>query len=184
MFVFRFRGYFLFFYSFLLWIHIQYTNPSVSWLGLFICLGGWSVRLVSSLYIDEHTNDTKLNAKRLATKGIYGEIRHPIYLSNILVGVGLLVWSGVSNGWVQVTFFIVILIHHIYLSKKEEIYLLQKYKTYQNYLKKVSRRFIPPFFSKSFKASWKPRYTLKQAFGHQRNNFFNLLFLLIFLGVK
>ena len=76
-------------------------SPTVGlfWIGVVIVLLGSAVRLWASGHIKKN--------KVLATDGPYACVRHPLYVGNILLGIG---FSFASGLWWSVPLFILILI--------------------------------------------------------------------------
>lgn len=70
----------------------------------------------------------------LVTKGIYGIVRHPIYLGLLIITLGLVVSSGV---WAQIIVWLALAILLVYKMRWEEVLLLAKYKGYAEYMAKV-----------------------------------------------
>jgi protein-S-isoprenylcysteine O-methyltransferase Ste14 len=99
--------------------------------GLFIFLLGMVVIITAGVSIIT----TPIN--KPVTRGVYRYSRHPIYLSHILVSLGI----GIATAsWIillaSIVFFILV---HIVVNSEEQ-YCKEKYgKTYEEYLKKVPR---------------------------------------------
>jgi len=70
----------------------------------------------------------------LVTSGIYGVVRHPIYLGLLIITFGLVVSSGVPAQFVP-WFALAILLN--YKMRWEEVLLTAKYKGYADYMVKV-----------------------------------------------
>lgn len=70
----------------------------------------------------------------LVTKGIYSKIRHPMYLGQLLMAVGLPVFA---EGLVTLCLSIVWIAQLIFWKLLEEKQLLEKYPEYQNYKKRT-----------------------------------------------
>ena len=70
----------------------------------------------------------------LVTKGIYGIVRHPIYLGLLIITLGLVVSSGV---WAQIIVWIALAVLLVYKMRWEEVLLAAKYKGYADYMTKV-----------------------------------------------
>lgn len=70
----------------------------------------------------------------LVTTGIYGVVRHPIYLGLLIITLGLVVSSGV---WGQVLPWLALAILLTYKMRWEEVLLAAKYKGYAQYMTKV-----------------------------------------------
>lgn len=70
----------------------------------------------------------------LVTTGIYGIVRHPIYLGLLIITLGLVVSSGV---WAQIIVWIALVVLLVYKMRWEEVLLTAKYKGYAEYMAKV-----------------------------------------------
>ena len=70
----------------------------------------------------------------LVTKGIYGIVRHPIYLGLLIITLGLVVSSGV---WAQIIVWVALAVLLTYKMRWEEVLLSAKYKGYAEYMAKV-----------------------------------------------
>ena len=70
----------------------------------------------------------------LVTKGIYGIVRHPIYLGLLIITMGLVVSSGV---WAQIIVWVALAVLLTYKMRWEEVLLSAKYKGYAEYMNKV-----------------------------------------------
>lgn len=89
-------------------------------------------------------HDRSKDINTLVTSGAYAKIRHPLYLSIIIMNIGI----GLSFG-VLLTFIIALLtiIHWIATSLKEEEMMLQKFPdAYNQYKISVRWRMIPGIF--------------------------------------
>jgi len=78
---------------------------------------------------------------KLVTRGLYGIVRHPLYMSNGLLAVGMaILFKSIPALWFSIPYFLSYL-PIIYLEEKD---LLEKYgDEYQEYRKKVPWRLIP-----------------------------------------
>ena len=85
--------------------------------------------------------DQKLPNK-IVTSGIYKLVRHPIYLSNILLIVGVFIISG---SLLIIGNFILLTSFYILSAFREERYLINKFPRYKNYSKKTGM-FVPRYW--------------------------------------
>jgi len=88
----------------------------------------------------EHTD----NIDKIITSGVYSKIRHPLYLSLIIINIGIALSFGVL-----ITLIIALLtvIHWVATSFKEEQILQIKFQDgYTQYKKSVRWRMIPGIF--------------------------------------
>lgn len=70
----------------------------------------------------------------LVTTGVYGIVRHPIYLGLLIITFGLVVSSGV---WAQIVVWLALAVLLVYKMRWEEVLLTAKYKGYAEYMAKV-----------------------------------------------
>ena len=70
----------------------------------------------------------------LVTTGVYGIIRHPIYLGLLIITFGLVISSGV---WGQIVVWLALAVLLVYKMRWEEVLLTAKYKGYADYMAKV-----------------------------------------------
>ena len=92
----------------------------------------------------KQAHDQANDIKKIITTGIYSKIRHPIYLSLILMNLGIALAFGVY--W-SLFFSIIFSIFAVLTSSKEEQFLLDRFKKeYEEYMKKVPYRLIPEIF--------------------------------------
>ena len=81
------------------------------------------------------------NKAKLVTTGLYGIVRHPLYMSNGLLAIGMAV---LLRSIFALLFFIPYFLSFLPLIHFEEKNLLEKYgEEYRKYRKKVSWRMIP-----------------------------------------
>jgi protein-S-isoprenylcysteine O-methyltransferase Ste14 len=89
-------------------------------------------------------HDTAQNIETIITTGSFSRIRHPLYLSLIVLNIGI----GIAFG-VMVTFILalVTIIHWVLTALKEEEALMEKFPTaYARYKQRVRWRMIPLVF--------------------------------------
>jgi len=80
----------------------------------------------------------------IVQRGIFLKIRHPMYLSLILMYLGLALAWGVV--WMLVP-AVLFSIFTVFVAIREEAFMLQKFgRQYENYMQKVPWRFIPKIF--------------------------------------
>jgi protein-S-isoprenylcysteine O-methyltransferase Ste14 len=104
---------------------------------LIICSGIIEYNAIISLKENYYPQTGK--EKNLIINGIFKYIRHPIYLSGLFLGLGILIFFA-KNIWYYLYPIMVIAI--IYKIESEEKYLLKRFKTYKAYQKK-SYKIIP-----------------------------------------
>jgi protein-S-isoprenylcysteine O-methyltransferase Ste14 len=88
----------------------------------------------------EHSEDIEM----VVTRGVYGKIRHPLYLSLMVQNIGISLAFGV-----MITFVIALLtiVHWTVTALKEEAVLMQTFpQDYLRYKQKVRWRMVPGVF--------------------------------------
>lgn len=108
--------------------------------GVLIALGvamslAAALQLGSSLTPLPHPRD---NA-RLVVTGLYRLVRHPIYCGVILTAIG---WALFIQGWLTLGYAAVLILFFDIKSRREEIWLVQRFPDYAEYRKRV-RKLIP-----------------------------------------
>lgn len=114
-------------------------------LGAFFALLGEGVRLftIGFRYIERGGRGGKVYASRLVTEGIFNHSRNPMYVGNLLIVLGLFMYSGSFLAFaVGVPFFIFV---YLAITAAEEAYLQRSFgDEYTAYTRRVPR-FFPTF---------------------------------------
>ncbi len=111
--------------------------------GIFILLIGEAIRFWVAGYSQKGTSirGRSFQASKLVTTGPYAYVRHPLYLANFLIGLGVCVIIGVA--WVFIVYLAYFLIQYISIVVAEENSLSTQFKEeYEAYASQVPR-FIP-----------------------------------------
>ncbi len=179
---FCYRGAILIIYFLIVCLFCYQYTVSFFWWGSPVIILGLAIRLASSFYITD-TNVTELSSPKLATEGLYAWIRNPLYLANILVGIGFLICVSKEDLWFLILMSFILCLHHLIVIKIEENFLIQKWgPSYFKYQQKVTNRL---FNFKKARIRWHFQVSFKKAFQYQ---FYNLLkttvlfFTLVFLA--
>lgn len=92
----------------------------------------------------KQAHDQASEIKHIVTSGIYSRLRHPIYLSLIIMNIGIAL---AFNSWISLFFAIIFSLSWILTALEEEKYLLNKFgEEYTEYIKNVHWRIIPGIF--------------------------------------
>lgn len=84
------------------------------------------MRVKARRAIGDHTRGTTQDAPVLVTWGAYGRLRHPLYVSNMAIGIALVVLHlGIS--WITIPFVVFLLLFGFRLAKLDDRYLEQRY---------------------------------------------------------
>lgn len=118
------------------WISVSLSIP-------FITIGEL-LRIWAVGYAGGTTRATALGAARdLVTTGPYSYVRNPLYLGNLLLSLGITIFSHVP--WLIPVLIIGYFIQYMPIIAVEEIYLLESCgKVYEEYQREVAR-FLPNF---------------------------------------
>ena len=84
------------------------------------------LRVKARRAIGDHTRGKSLDAPVLVTWGAYGRMRHPLYVSNVGVAVGLVVLH-LGINFITIPFVVFLLAFGYHLSKLDDRYLEQRY---------------------------------------------------------
>ncbi|MDB5049870.1 MAG: hypothetical protein JWO30_2941 [Fibrobacteres bacterium] len=115
-------------------------------LGLIPVALGALYRFHAGRYIPGHTNSPRLSGKALALRGPYRYGRHPLYLSNLAIIAGLILFADCLPLWEAALLFGIACAHHALLARTEERYLASIWgEAYLGYLRVTPRWFgLPP----------------------------------------
>jgi protein-S-isoprenylcysteine O-methyltransferase Ste14 len=111
--------------------------------GILIIFAGEAIRLLVAGYSQKGTSirGRSFQASKLVTTGPYARMRHPLYLANFLIGLGICLIIGVA--WVFLVYLAYFLIQYIPILVAEEKALSTQFKEeYEAYASRVPR-FIP-----------------------------------------
>jgi protein-S-isoprenylcysteine O-methyltransferase Ste14 len=113
-------------------------------LGLIPFALGVLYRFQAGRYIPGHSNSRRLSGKTLALGGPYRFGRHPLYLSNLAIIAGLILFANCLPAWGAACLFGTACAHHAVLARTEERYLASRWgETYLSYLRVTPRWFGP-----------------------------------------
>ncbi len=109
---------------------------------LLVSLSGFLVRIQTIAHAGEHTsgrNREKQVADSLNTSGWYSMVRHPLYLGNFLMWLGLVLFT--ENAWFIIFFCLIYWLYYERIMFTEEAFLRKKFG--EKYLKWSEN--TPPF---------------------------------------
>jgi len=145
---------------------------SVSFFGLFI-------RIITIGYTPKGTSGRNTKAQvadSLNTTGIYSVVRHPLYLGNFFMVLGITLFAHLW--WLTLIYILIFWIYYERIMFAEEYFLRNKYG--EKYLKWAE---ITPAFIPSFKNYNKPSlpFSVKNVLKREYNGFFAVIAALFFL---
>lgn len=137
---------------------------------LGVCLFGLSIRILTVGYTPKNTSGRNTAAGQVAeevnTKGIYSTVRHPLYVGNFFM------WLGVSmitqNIWFNIAFVLAYWLYYERIMYAEESFLRDKFgEVYLNWANRTPA-FIPSFrnFSRT-----DLEFSLKKVLRSEKNGF-------------
>ena len=107
---------------------------------LLLVAAGSAYRLHAGRFIPGHSNSLSLAGATLALRGPYRYGRHPLYLSNLAVIGGLILFAGCLPFWGACALFFTAAAHHAALARTEEAFLARVGgKAYADYLMATPR---------------------------------------------
>ena len=112
-------------------------------IGVGMIVAGISIKIgsmVANAYISTTIQDQTEEGQKVADTGVYRIVRHPLYLSLLLLFSGLALWL---ESWAAILFnipFLIVIIVRILVEEKQ---LKEILPGYREYMKKVKYRLIP-----------------------------------------
>ncbi len=122
------------------------SNLVFSIVCLIISLFGLFIRIITIGYAQKNTSGRNVNgqvADSLNTKGIYSVVRHPLYLGNFFMWIGIVIY--VANFWLIIAVILLFWIYYERIMFAEEGYLRNKFgEEYTNWAMRTPA-FLPSF---------------------------------------
>lgn len=190
-FLFRYRSYFplilLPIAFFVIYFMIKsmpnlFSNTEMTWLeGIAIvsCLLGLFIRIITVGYTPKNTSGRNTSegqvADQLNTSGIYSTVRHPLYLGNFFMWLGIAVLTG--DLWFIFAFILAYWVYYERIMYAEEQFLTKKFGDVYHEWAAKTPAFIPKF------ALWNNpdlSFSWKKVLKKEKNGLF-AIFLLIYI---
>ena len=145
---------------------------------LFVCFIGFGIRIYTVGHTPKNTsgrNTESQLADELNTSGIYSIVRHPLYLGNFFMWLGVALLT--ENGWFVGMFVFLYWVYYERIMFAEEQFLRQKFRTVYLEWAKVTPAFFP-----AFKNRTRPKmpFSWRKILKKEKNGFF-AIFLVFFL---
>lgn len=150
---------------------MQVFDSTWAWSCLAISLFGQIIRAITVGFTPKGTSgrNTKEGqvAETLNTKGIYSTVRHPLYLGNFFMWLGIIIYVG--NWWFSIVCCLLFWVYYERIMFAEEFFLRNKFGTiYLNWAAKTPAFW--PSFNKWESAGW--NFSLKNVLKREYNGFF------------
>jgi protein-S-isoprenylcysteine O-methyltransferase Ste14 len=124
------------------WLKLPFS-PILNIFGGILILSG----LLFHIYAEKtHTqaHEKPADIVKIVNNGVFSKIRHPLYLSAIIINLGIALAFGIV---ITILIALLSIFHWIMTALKEEEFLLQKFgEDYRQYKKNVRWRFLPGIF--------------------------------------
>ncbi|MDO9576873.1 MAG: isoprenylcysteine carboxylmethyltransferase family protein [Candidatus Cloacimonadales bacterium] len=151
-----------------------------NWVCIIISILGFAVRIITIGQVPKSTsgrNTKKQIAKTLNETGIYSVVRHPLYLGNFLMWLGIILF--VRSIWVAIVFVLLYWIYYERIMYAEEAFPTEKFG--QDYTEWASK--TPPFWP-SWKKWQKSKldFSIKNVLKREYSGFFGLVVSFVFIA--
>jgi len=118
----------------------QYSSDFLLYFGLLLIFIGQAIRIltIGLAYVIRGGRNRRIYAENLVTGGVFAHSRNPMYVGNILLGIGFLSVSGNITGLIVGSFLI--LVTYRLIVHSEECFLREQFKEdYEAYCASVPR---------------------------------------------
>jgi protein-S-isoprenylcysteine O-methyltransferase Ste14 len=124
------------------WTRVSFS-PYLNIVGGAVALGGLMIHLYCHR-VHKQAHEQSEQIERIVTTGVFSIIRHPMYLSLILMFLGVAIAWGIV--WMLLPSLLFSLLT-VFIAIKEEEFLLERFgHQYEEYRREVPWRFIPKIF--------------------------------------
>jgi protein-S-isoprenylcysteine O-methyltransferase Ste14 len=151
--------------------HMETYNATWAYSCLAVALFGQVIRAITVGFTPKGTSgrNTKEGqvAESLNTKGIYSTVRHPLYLGNFFMWLGIIIYVG--NWWFTLVCCLLFWVYYERIMFAEEFFLRNKFgKTYLDWAAKTPAFW--PSFTRWESAGW--NFSMKNVLKREYNGFF------------
>jgi protein-S-isoprenylcysteine O-methyltransferase Ste14 len=162
--------------------HLTDFEPITAWSCLLISLVGQFIRAIAIGYVPRGTSgrNTKEGqvAEVLNSTGIYSLVRHPLYLGNFFMWLGIIIYVG--NWWFTIVCCLIYWVYYERIMFAEEFFLRNKFgQTYLNWANQT-----PAFWPRL--SGWKSptwEFSMKNVLKREYNGFFAIFLSFALLDV-
>lgn len=149
--------------------------------GIFLLFAGICLRVEARSVIGIHSRGSHLEAPELLTGGIYARIRHPLYASNILIALGLVLLH-LGFVWESLLFGVAVIAWFSALACNEDRFLRKTFNGAWEEWRKHTPAFFPKFRKSIAETPLKRRRI--RAFAEDRATWFWLLIYLFLIIIR
>jgi protein-S-isoprenylcysteine O-methyltransferase Ste14 len=125
-------------------LHLLAKLPgAIAWLGGLLCIAGlWIIALAfrENAFASAIVKPQEDRGQTVVETGVYGIVRHPLYLGVVLVLIGIALWLESTAAAILSIVPIAVMVVRILV---EEKFLINRLHGYDAYIKRVGRRLIP-----------------------------------------
>jgi protein-S-isoprenylcysteine O-methyltransferase Ste14 len=178
--LYQYRGWILGLFAVLLLV-LPPTTSFFSLSAILLIFSGILIRIEARRSIGEHSRGHSLSADALVKSGIYAYLRHPLYLSNIMIGCGFIL---IHLSWTSTSFILAtaLILFFYNLSVQEDRFLLNQFGESWLAWKDKTNAFLPK------KPDTKPiqsnKRSIQKAFFADRSTWGWLLFFSLLLILR
>ncbi len=162
--------------------HVPFESFTWSMICLGISLFGQFIRVLTIGFTPKSTSGRNTKAGQVAdvlnTKGIYSTVRHPLYVGNFFMWLGIVIYVG--NWWFTALIVLAFWLYYERIMFAEEHFLRKKFgQTYLNWAAKTPA-FVPAITKWS---SADMDFSMKNVLKREYNGFFAVFFSFLLLNV-
>ncbi|MDY0295799.1 MAG: isoprenylcysteine carboxylmethyltransferase family protein [Acidobacteriota bacterium] len=158
--------------------HYGRCQPWVTALALSVSFLGELARVLTVGFAQAGTSgrESYLRADALNVTGAYSLVRNPLYMANMLIFTGVVIFWG--NPWALLLVLLFLRVQYALIIRGEEGYLTQRYgDEYRDYLERVPR--LIPHFTK-FRSPLSP-FQWRRVIAKENDSVFNMLAMFMIL---
>jgi protein-S-isoprenylcysteine O-methyltransferase Ste14 len=111
--------------------------------GIVVVICGEALRFAGVGYAGYATRTTTVGASQLVTAGPFAHVRNPLYVGNILLGLGFTLGAGGLFPWLPLGYLVLTCVYYYFIVRAEEQFLVDKFgEEYAGFRAHVPR-FLP-----------------------------------------
>lgn len=111
--------------------------------GIIVVIGGEALRYAGVGYAGYATRTTTVGASQLVTAGPFAHVRNPLYVGNILLGLGFTLGAGGLFPWLPLGYVVITGAYYYFIVRAEENFLGDKFGEEYTEFRRHVPRFLP-----------------------------------------